>query len=131
MAVSKILLRVRTRLAADFKDRAEEIKAEQTARLEYLYSEAAEQWERSCEDRVCQTIRGGRVHFGDDGPAPLPDEVTTAREGQSGNPALLNQARGALADIRAIWGLDAPKKQDLTTGGQPFKVYGGFDPEQV
>jgi hypothetical protein len=41
-------------------------------------------------------------------------------EGQSGNPSLVAQLRGAMADVRTIWGLDAPQKVDATTGGQPL-----------
>lgn len=44
-------------------------------------------------------------------------------EAQSGNPALLAQARGALQDIEDLLGLEEPKKQDidLTSGGQSLE----------
>lgn len=42
------------------------------------------------------------------------EETTTAeRRYQVGDPRFLEQARGALSDIRGIWGAEAPKKQEL------------------
>lgn len=52
-------------------------------------------------------------------------EETTTKEarGQAGDPRFLDQARGAMADIRTIWGLDAPKKNELTgKDGRPLEV---------
>jgi len=57
----------------------------------------------------------------------LYDRLTTqfeasCREG-SGNPALLAQALKALADQRAIWGVEAPKKSEVAApGGGPLIV---------
>lgn len=131
-AVSQLLKKTETELAAEFLGEAAEIKARQTAQLEAVYEEAMDQWRRSCEDAERNQVVSGRVKATDMGlTIDLPDLVTKTTEGQSGNPALLEKAMKALADIRAIWGLDAPQKKDVTSGGEPFKVYAGFDPEAV
>lgn len=39
---------------------------------------------------------------------------TTTSAGQVGDPRFLEFIRKCLADIRLIWGLDAPQKQELT-----------------
>ena len=56
-------------------------------------------------------------------------KTTQERKGQSGDSALLEKAMKALADIREIWGLDAPKKAEVTgADGEPFKVYVSVSP---
>lgn len=137
--ISRALDRVEKRLAKEFAAQAEVIKARQTAQLEHIHAAAMEQWERSTEDAeltrtVTKTLAKTTSDYDPANDEPLEKEVveetvTSERRGQSGNPALLAQAREALADIRAIWGLDAPKKADITSGGEPFKVY-LFDPDQ-
>lgn len=131
-SVSEMLQKIEARLAEQFTAEALEIKARQTAQLEAVYEEAMEQWRRSCQDLQREQVVSGRVKVTEMGGVyNLPDQHTTTVEGQSGNPALLEKAMKALADIRAIWGLDAPKKTDVTSGGEPFKVYAGFSPEDV
>lgn len=114
-AVDVMLFRIEKRLAAEFREHAEEMKARQTAVLEQVMDEALEQWRRSTEDAVTEvTVKGkvtGKSGKGKDD-APKDEsraQVTRTVEGQTGNPALLAQARGALADIRSIWGLDSSK----------------------
>jgi hypothetical protein len=41
--------------------------------------------------------------------------VTTVSEGQCGDPRYLAEIRSCLAEIRKIWGLDAPKKAEVIT----------------
>lgn len=113
--VSQILKKIEAKLHAEFVDEAAEIKARQTAQLEHVYTEALYQWLRSCEDLERTTVVSGRAGVSAVmGVIDLPNLETTMKEGQSGNPALLAQAMKALADIRAIWGLEAPKKQELS-----------------
>lgn len=125
-----MLDRVEENLAAEFREHAEKVKARQTAILEQTLEETLEDWRRSREDHVTEvtvkgkvTGKGGRGKEGaekDESRA----QVTRTVEGQTGNPALIAQARGTMADIRSIWGLDAPKKQEHTgPDGEPFKVY--------
>lgn len=131
--VGKMLQRMEKRLAAEFRDHAEEVKARQTGRLERLFEELVEQWRRSCEDGVTETTVEGRCQVDKTTGeiVPLPTETRRTVSGQSGNPALLAQALKALADIRAIWGLDAPKRTDVTSEGEAFKVLLGDWPEKV
>lgn len=131
-AISLLLKRVGERHAEEFRDQAEAVKTRQSEQLERVFNQAMAAWERSLTDEERRTITKGRVRVMDSGMMiEIPDTETIMRVGQSGNPALLAQAMKALADIRSIWGLDAPKKVDATTGGEPFKVYGGFNPSEV
>jgi len=130
--VCDILKRVAARHAEEFRDHAEAVKTRQTEQLEQVYSQAMTAWERSLTEEERQTVVKGRAVVDKFGAVvELPDVTTISRVGKCGDPALLAQAMKALAEIRAIWGLDAPKKVDATTGGEPFKVYGGFDPGAV
>jgi hypothetical protein len=71
-------------------------------------------FERSQEDAVTVTTTTGRFKVTKDGETiPLPDEEKVQRVGQAGCPGLLAEVRNALADIRSLWGLDAPKKTEL------------------
>jgi predicted transcriptional regulator len=117
-AVSLALRRIAGKLADAFIDEAREIKALQTEQLFEVYRTAMEQWIRSCQDGEKRTVTTGRVKATEHGYVDLPDQETLTVEGQSGNPALLTQAMKALADMRAIWGWDAPAKADVTSGGQ-------------
>jgi len=47
--------------------------------------------------------------------AVLERTVTTVTEGQCGDPRYLAEIRSCLAEIRKIWGLDAPKKAEVIT----------------
>lgn len=130
--VSKMLDRVERRLAEELAQAALPIKSRQTAQLEHIASEAYEAWERSKEpaelERVVTaetSVVGGAL--GDDGPVEvtLPaveTRTTNESKGQTGDPAHLNTAMKALADIREIWGLDAPKKNEHSgPGGGPIE----------
>lgn len=129
-AVDVMLFRIEKRLAAEFREHAEEMKARQTAVLEQVMEEALEQWRRSTEDAVTEvtvkgkvTGKGGRSKEGADKDESRA-QVTRTVEGQTGNPALLEKAMKAMEGIRSIWGLDAPKKQEHSgPDGEPFKVY--------
>ncbi|MFN3652632.1 MAG: helix-turn-helix domain-containing protein [Armatimonadota bacterium] len=139
--VCRMLQRINTRLAKEFEKTAAQIKAEQTAQLDYVYEQALEQWDRSCQPAECVRIVKKRIEReerdSDEDEELEPEEpgdeylVEYVREtrGQSGNPALLAQALAAKAAVRQIWGLNAVKKTDITSAGQPFKVYVGFDPD--
>jgi predicted transcriptional regulator len=139
-AVSAILRRVEKRLSAQFQSRAEEIKAAQTAQLEYLADQALQAWERSQEDAEGARTVTEAVELKtneetlDDENTPIrrkqvlvpAEKITTTRtsEGQSGDPRFLAEARNALSEIRDIWGLNAPKKTDVLSGGQTLTAIG-------
>lgn len=150
--VCRMLKRVETRLAKEFSAEAEQIKARQTAQLEQLAGEVYAEWVRSKGDaeytrvrRKAIVPRAPRRDEDDDLPlnsddleegdeceepeapeAPEPagyvvESVFEVR-GQAGNPALLAQLRGIQADIRTIWGCNAPLKTDLTSAGEKVDV---------
>jgi len=96
-AVGKMLQRTEKKLAQMLKEKGEQIKARQTFYLDAVYREAMTAWRDSQEDaETLKTTTGG-----DNG-----ERVEKTSRGQSGDPRFLDQARGALADIRRIWGLD-------------------------
>jgi transcriptional regulator with XRE-family HTH domain len=99
-AVSKILHRVERQALRRLTREAALLKVVQLAQLEHIVDEAMRAWAVSLEDSV--TVQG----FSDG------KFIVTTRT-QCGNPALLGQARGALADIRALLGLEAPARSAL------------------
>ena len=149
--VHRMLSRIERRLADKFEDDAREVKGRQTALLERIAESALEQWERSCGNATKTRTVSKRVErkpdsgerasdYVEDVPADLDEdeahvvERTSEEWGQCGNPALLAQARGALADVRTIWGLDAPKRQEVTgeDGGDiTIKVLRGVSMDDI
>ncbi len=135
-AIRQWLRTVERRLAKEFAARAEGVKARHAAQLEHIAKLALEQWYHSCGEVVSVTVTSGRVHVhklrsgnAEGGyeerteQVELPDLVATHTEVQTGDPRLLQQAREALADVRAIWGLDAPRKSEVTgKDGGPIQV---------
>lgn len=122
-AVSQMLAKAERQFHAELIEQAAEIKARQTAQLEALYESLVEQWRRSCEDSERTQTIAGLAKATETGYIELPDRKTRTVEGQSGNPALIAQALAAQAAIRAIWGLEAPKKQELSgPEGGPIRV---------
>jgi hypothetical protein len=89
-------------------DQKKAIELAKLDRLEVTYWDA---WERSkldAETEITKSTPNGHVH-----------EVR--REGQSGNPAFLAGVMSCINKRCEILGLDAPKKADVTSGGQPIK----------
>lgn len=113
-AVSKILARVEKRLLARLTKRADRVKARQTAQLEHITNEAMTEWERSKQDS--ETVK--TTEEGAEGVPSFTTKTETTVKGQTGNPSLLAQAREAMADIRKIWGAEAPTKTDVTSAGK-------------
>jgi predicted transcriptional regulator len=127
-SVCEALQRIERELAETFKAQALEIKARQTAQLERIAEEALLRWQESVGEVVRETVTSGRVRVlkdadGNEHTRDLPDQVARTVEYQSGNPALLEKAMNAMADVRKIWGLDAPQKVDSTVT-QEVKWYG-------
>lgn len=102
--VCRMLKRLEVRLAGEFAERAARIKAEQTGQLQHIAQEAMQGWERSQQDaEIERTVK-----------TPQGTTTTVERRGQAGDPRYLDQARGAMEDIRDIWGLESPKEQKIT-----------------
>jgi len=113
-AVSKLLARADERALADLSSRVERQKVRQTQRLERVFAEAMRAWERSKGDT---TRRRQRQSVGDGGSNTGAGNHTIAEvvvETKHGDPRCLETARKAMADLRSIWGLDAPQQVDIS-----------------
>ena len=108
-AVSKLLKRVEGRAARDLVDALDRHKARQSLRLEHHYTESMTAWEASKGDTTRKRQR--KSQGGGRGAEATVAEVVV--ENQHGDPRYLEAARKALADLRRIWGLDAPKAIDV------------------
>ncbi len=79
-------------------------KLRQTHRLEGLYREAMASWSASKGDVQKRTIKQSGAG------AESKSETSLVIEQSQGNPAYLQAAIGIMADLRKVWGLDAPMK---------------------
>lgn len=146
--VSRMLSRMRARLAKTFEGKAAEMRAEQTELLQEIMGLALGAWEESrgdAEKILTRRTRGRasvarKITTGEDDLTinepiviELPDEEIEEHtiEPQAGNPAYLSKALEALGDLRDLWGLEAPKKADITSNGESVKWYGNIDPEKI
>jgi hypothetical protein len=110
-------------------------------RYNLIIKESLMAWERSKEVEETSTTVDGRVHVSSVGQAaglvqepdviPLPQQLTLTRKGSNGNPAFLRQAMDAMEAQRKIWGVDAPKKSDVTSDGKAVKAYIGINLDDV
>ncbi len=97
--VSRSLSRHNRHVLKRLEKQSASIKAKHIIQLEWMAEEAAIQWKRSTED--AETIKTSTDIL-----SPLPGKTETTLKGQSGNPALLREARESLAEIRSILGID-------------------------
>lgn len=102
----------------DYK--VEEIKRDHTERLEWIYEQAKEAFEKSKRTAVTiqETVNSERVKqeaMAEDRQPPE-DKVVTTKKRQTGEAAYLGTMMKALEDIRQIWGANEPEK--LQVGGQ-------------
>lgn len=100
-------------IRAEFPEHVAKIKDEQTQQLRFIYEEAMQAWERSKQVEEIQTARSTQSG----------KETSLTKRGQVGNPAYLDTAMRALADIRKIWGVEAAKKLEI--GGTLGVLVGG------
>lgn len=107
-AVSKIVRRVEERLLADIAYKADRQRARQTFRLEHVYSQAMGAWQNSKQEGV---RRRQRKTEHDDGAGSTVAELVS--ENRHGDPRYLDEARKALADLRKVWGIDAPERVSI------------------
>ena len=124
-------------LKAEWRKQRNGLVEEFEAKYRLMYKEAYAAWLRSKEDAETTTqeaIEGDAVKLDREG-NPIPGKqrlkVSTRREGQSGNPALLAQAQAALKAIREMFGVDAAQKLehsgsiDLSFESSLKKAYNG------
>jgi predicted transcriptional regulator len=108
-AVSKMLRRIDERVLRDLQNAVERHKVRQNQRLEHLYAEAMRAWTASKTDTTRRRQR--RTHIGAGQAEATVAEIIS--ENQHGDPRYLDEARKAMADLRKLWGLDAPQKIDV------------------
>ena len=114
-AVSKILRRAEERVLRELTVVVERQKARHTLRLEHVYGEGIRAWSASKADA---TRRRQRKTDGGSGDTATVAEITV--ESQHGDPRYLEVARKALADLRKLWGIDAPQKLDVRAASNPY-----------
>ncbi len=108
-AVSKILSRAEGRMLRELTAVVAQQKARQMLRLEHLYRESMQAWEESKGDATRRVQRKTQPGAGGAG-ATVAELVV---ETQHGDPRFLDLGRKVLADVRTLWGLDAPQKLDV------------------
>jgi predicted transcriptional regulator len=116
-AVSKMLQRADERALRDLTTTIERQKVRQTQRLERVIREATRAWEQSKGEATRRRQRK-RARDGDsDGAETVAEVVVDTRHG---DPRYLDAIRKALADVRKVWGLDAPQQVAVHDGRRPF-----------
>lgn len=108
--VCRNLARHNRRVAARMVKRSVDEKGKQLQRLEFIYAQSVNGWQRSKRDAESRKTMGGGES----------ERTETTIKGQAGDPAMLAKAMDALTDMRSILGLDAPKATDVTSGGKPI-----------
>lgn len=111
-SVHRIIRRVEAKYNEAIGTTVERLKARQARALWAVVDEATDAWERSKQParRVRkQTGRSGGPRSGDSHGAALTNLTRTDVQSRVGDPRFLTEAREALADIRKLYGLDAPK----------------------
>jgi DNA-binding CsgD family transcriptional regulator len=104
-AVSKILRRIEERFLRDQQAVIGRVKARHTLVLNHVIAEATRAWHAS---KTPEPRRRQRRTDGGSGHTQTVAEIVS--EPRHGDPRYLGEARAAMADIRKIWGLDAPQQ---------------------
>ena len=122
---------LRGRWLAASVEKIDQRKADELARLDNLERIAWAAWERSCLDAEINHVKTVRGKTNDDG-AKLPPIETLEKttKGQVGDPRFLERVGWCINKRCELLGLDAPKKLDHTSGGEPFYKLYGFDPDK-
>jgi predicted transcriptional regulator len=115
-AIHKIIRRIEDRAFQELAHRLEQEKAKQTLQLQYLVAESLQAWEQSTGDATRRRQRKTTGSAADGGATVA--EVTS--ETQYVDPRFLEEARKILADVRRIWGLDAPQRLDVRADTDRF-----------
>ena len=113
-AVSKILARTEDRRLQEIAQLVSRHKARQEMRLEHLFGQAMRAWNDSKTDATKRRQR--QTHAGPGQEQQLAELVS---ENRHGDPRYLAEARGALRDLRTLFGLDAPTR--VLVAGTPFE----------
>jgi hypothetical protein len=90
------------------KPQPERQRARQTLRLEHIYGQAMQAWQDSKQEGL---RRRQRKTEHDSGTGSTVAELIS--ENRHGDPRYLDEARKALADLRKVWGVDAPERVSI------------------
>jgi predicted transcriptional regulator len=126
-AVTKALQRAEQLGLKAMLDTVQHQKVVQFTRLERIYREAMLGYARSCEARIRKGKRSSTVNRGSRGVVKGKTSVHRS-ETRDGDPKFLNAARAALADIRALLGLDSPSTVKIV---EPDRPYAGLTDDEV
>ena len=107
-AVSAIVRRVEERLLADLAYKVDRQRARQTLRLEHVYRQSMQAWQDSKQEGL---RRRQRKTENDSSTGSTVAELIS--ENRYGDPRFLDEARKALADLRKVWGVDAPERVSI------------------
>lgn len=103
------------------------LKVQSTMRLEALYRSVLKQWDKSCQDdkpHTITTVEGLATAY-EGNVIRLPDKKTTTVKlvRHTGDPQLGRLLKEIDADIRGIWGADAPKQLTMPdASGAPIAL---------
>ena len=104
----------------------DQMRADELGKVDRLEREFWRGWERSCEDAetVVTKQKGVVKQYRDEERGQLvterPGEVNQTRKGQAGDPRFLAGVERCIERRCKLLGLDAPVKQDVTSGGEPI-----------
>lgn len=88
----------------------------------YLHpSNDGEGWEETTPGDMALILKDGQSGTADF--LPIVEEIKQVK-GQAGDPRFLAEMRNAMKDQRAIYGLEAPRQQDITSGGEKITAIG-------
>jgi predicted transcriptional regulator len=116
-AVCKLLKRADDRALQELAERIERQKVRQTQRLEQIFREATHAWEQSKADATRRRQRKSESEGGGGGAHTVAEVVV---DSQHGDPRYLEASRKTLADLRKLWGLDAPQQLDIRDGRHAY-----------
>lgn len=115
-------------------DKVLRFRGRQTAALEKIITDCLRAFKRSIGRHVITTTKTSvpEAEHWDDGTQKEVDptsETTVKVEELNGTPAFISEARGAMADIRKIWGIDTPTKSSLELKNNANEVDGIPNPQ--
>jgi hypothetical protein len=122
--ISRDFKHIRQQWRETYIDDLNAAKQEELARVAEIEHKAWLAWDRSCQDAETMEVTGtSQAGKG------KPEKVRKVTRDQAGDPRFLAIILDCVKQRCEILGLQAPKKLDHTTAGEPFyKVY-SFDPE--
>lgn len=113
-SVREAVHKVQDWIFQDGYEDAKRFRDQQTEIYQMIIEESLEAWEKSKQTATVKVTETGSTEKG------AWDKESFREEPQIGNPAYYQTAMAAGAAIRAMWGVDAPKKQEITGGLIPI-----------